>query len=100
MIEQLRPREREILALLGNYTTPVSTYVLMDDMNYRSGSGILANLRTLENMGLLEPRQKIAGRRAYRAIILSEKGRELALLAKEAAQRGNPAKGLGSFKLF
>lgn len=81
MIEQLRPREKEIIAILSKYRIGVSTYILMDAMNYRSQTGLQMNLRTLENLGLIQPRPKVMGRRVSGAIILSEKGRELALAA-------------------
>jgi predicted ArsR family transcriptional regulator len=80
MLENLRPRQREILSILLNERFPVTTDYLQTVMGYADNTGVRPHLKVLESMGYIQPRRKYE----HRSIVLSEAGRA-ALAAKEAA---------------
>ena len=79
MLQNLKPRQKEILTILRKETVPLTTIELQKRMGYSQENGPLRHLAALENMGFIQPRRKFE----HRAIILSEAGR--AALGRKAA---------------
>jgi len=80
MLEDLKPKQQEMLEIIRKADGPVTTTELQQRMGYRAGTSVRWHLEALERAGLLKPRPK----NAHRMIRLSEAGRA-ALAAKEAA---------------
>ncbi len=78
----LKPRQREMLAILLGEEGPVTTTYLQKVMGYKVDRPVAHHLSALERHGLLKPRQRFE----HRAIRLNEAGRAMAAaLVRQAA---------------
>jgi hypothetical protein len=80
MTEELRPRQKEMLRLIGEAEGSVATTDLQKWMGYRCDGPVRWHLNVLNQAGLLKPRPKFSPR----TIMLSEEGKA-ALTAMKAA---------------
>ena len=80
MLQDLKPKQQEMLELIHKADGPVTTIELRQRMGYRGWTSVQWHLNALERAGFLKPRPK----HAHRMISLSEAGKA-ALAAKDAA---------------